>query len=384
MRGFRAMGPFWALFLLLAAFSAMATPPATLDASRAKLKQVVAQLQKEQNALKAVQDKEKSLLDEVEGLDRQLDDGLRQQEQVQEKIQAKQNLLLELTQRIKNQGEELRLRKRQLGQHIRLVYGMGEQGVLKLAFSRDNVHQARQGLRYFGYLVQARQQEFEAFRTTLNSLNRSMAEHHAAIQGLARLKATLDENQNKTAKERQARNDLLARVQQDAQLKQRQVAELKKAREEMSEFVTRLEEQLASITLSRQSFDNILEKKGKLAPPTSLPARDNDPGILYQGPENSPVFAVFRGQVVYADWFRGYGLLIILDHGEHVYSLYGHNHKLLVAQGDWVEAAEKIATLGDTGSVDGLGLYFEIRAKGRPDNPAKWLAKAGGAPTKND
>ena len=82
--------------------------------------------------------------------------------------------------------------------------------------------------------------------------------------------------------------------------------------------------------------------------------------------------AISHGRVAYADWLRGYGLLIIVDHGEGYMSLYGHNQSLFKETGDWVEAGEVIGSVGKSGGQDEAALYFEIRYNGKPRNPAKW------------
>lgn len=84
------------------------------------------------------------------------------------------------------------------------------------------------------------------------------------------------------------------------------------------------------------------------------------------------VRAVHGGRVVFADWLRGAGLLVILDHGNGYLSLYGHNQSLLKRAGDIVKAGEAISTVGDSGGQDSSGLYFAIRQQGRPTDPSQW------------
>ena len=95
-------------------------------------------------------------------------------------------------------------------------------------------------------------------------------------------------------------------------------------------------------------------------------------GVQIAGEEGSPVRTIHNGRVVYADWLRGAGLLIIVDHGNDYMSLYAHNQSLLRQEGDWVRGGEAIATLGNSGGQRRSGLYFEIRHKGRPTDPARW------------
>lgn len=100
-------------------------------------------------------------------------------------------------------------------------------------------------------------------------------------------------------------------------------------------------------------------------------------GILIGTARNARVHAVHGGRVVFGNWLRGFGLLLIVDHGNNYMSLYGHNSSLLKEPGDAVKAGEPIAIAGDSGGADAIGLYFEIRHRGSPVNPMHWLAPAG-------
>ena len=95
-------------------------------------------------------------------------------------------------------------------------------------------------------------------------------------------------------------------------------------------------------------------------------------GIFIAAPRGAPVRAIHYGRVVFSDWLRGFGLLLIIDHGDGYMSLYGHNQVLYTEVGDWVTAGEIVATVGDTGGQNRAGLYFEIRYKGKPTNPQLW------------
>jgi len=98
-------------------------------------------------------------------------------------------------------------------------------------------------------------------------------------------------------------------------------------------------------------------------------------GNIIQNPEGSEVYSISTGRVVFSDWFRGYGLLTIIDHGHQYMSLYGHNQSLLKNVGDEVYTGEQIATSGRTGGNAKPGTYFEIRYKGQPVNPSRWCKK---------
>ena len=90
--------------------------------------------------------------------------------------------------------------------------------------------------------------------------------------------------------------------------------------------------------------------------------------------EGTDVQAISHGRIAFSDWLRGFGLLIIIDHGDGYMSLYGGNQSLYKEVGDWVGAGEVIASVGNSGGREETGLYFEIRHNGKPTNPLKWCA----------
>jgi septal ring factor EnvC (AmiA/AmiB activator) len=106
-------------------------------------------------------------------------------------------------------------------------------------------------------------------------------------------------------------------------------------------------------------------------------ARSTWDGVMISASAGSQVHAVHGGRVVFADWLRGAGLLVILDHGNGYLSLYGHNQTLLKAAGDIVKAGEAISTVGNSGGQDTPALYFAIRQQGRPSDPAQWCRTQG-------
>jgi septal ring factor EnvC (AmiA/AmiB activator) len=99
-------------------------------------------------------------------------------------------------------------------------------------------------------------------------------------------------------------------------------------------------------------------------------------GIMIYAPAGNHVRAVSRGRIAFADWLRGLGNLVIIDHGNSYLSLYGHNESLFKSAGEWVESGDIISSIGSSGGQQKPGLYFEIRKKGKPQNPTRWC-KAG-------
>jgi septal ring factor EnvC (AmiA/AmiB activator) len=100
-------------------------------------------------------------------------------------------------------------------------------------------------------------------------------------------------------------------------------------------------------------------------------------GIEIQAERGEPIRSVRDGRILFASWFKGYGNMIIIDHGKNYCTVYAHAEELFKQKGDTVLAQEVIATVGDTGSTPGPGLYFEVRHHGKPMNPITWIHHRG-------
>jgi murein hydrolase activator len=165
-------------------------------------------------------------------------------------------------------------------------------------------------------------------------------------------------------------------------------AELKKLerdQQELQELLDAIEEAVVNLRVP-DNYQPFKSAKGKM--PWPVPGRASHrfgnsrnegkmrwQGVRIPGKAGTPVKSIHHGRVVYADWLRGMGLLIIVDHGDGYMSLYAHNETLLKDVGEWVTAETPISTVGDTGGLDRPALYFEIRHKGKPTNPAGWCRK---------
>ena len=157
---------------------------------------------------------------------------------------------------------------------------------------------------------------------------------------------------------------------------------LKRQEQEINRLFSRLIDNQQDITVFK-NFTPFAKLKGKLnwpvhgdlltqfggnKPNTQLKWR----GVVIDAAAGIQVHAISDGRVVFADWFRNLGLLIIIDHGDQYMSLYGYNQSLLKKTGDWVLPGEAIAFAGDSGGQLRSGVYFEIRHSGTPVNPKKW------------
>ena len=187
------------------------------------------------------------------------------------------------------------------------------------------------------------------------------------------------------AGEQAERARVLAKLQAQLRDKSQELAQLERDEQRLHELVESLQQALRDIPAAATDYRSLDELKGKLRWPVAgrismqYGARQaggklKSRGVRISAPAGEEVRAIDKGRVAYADWLRGFGLLLIVDHGKDYMSLYGNNRALFKEVGEWVEGGEVIATVGSSGGQSSAGLYLELRKKGRPFNPAPWFA----------
>ncbi len=274
-----------------------------------------------------------------------------------------------------------------LARQLRTGYAIGRRDELKLLLNLERPATLSRVLAYHGYFARARARRIAALRVAIGEM-RELADSIArANAALAALRADKDRARARLAGERERRAGLLARIEGTIADRSRRLERLQADEKRLTELLASLARELADIPLEVDRAARFAARKGRLPWPVAgrLRRAFGTPrpggtltwkGVLVAAPRGAPVRAIHRGRVAYADWLRGYGLLLIIDHGEGFMTLYGHNQSLFKEAGDWVEDGELIATVGDSGGISEPGLYFEIRRRGRPINPRRWLARA--------
>ncbi len=345
---------------------------------------VIQQIQSEEQRVRQSESQEKNAVVELERMDRRLADARRRRQELVRDVAVAEGEVTRLSREIAGRQDGLNRERDRLLVHLRLMYGLRGRGLLKLMLAQDDVDRMRQVLHYFGYLLHERQEQFARFAQGMSGLQRAIRERQGMLDRARGLIATLQSEDSEIERRRKERSTLIATLRTERDASRRRVADLQKSRDTLSLFVSRMEQTLDKYrsTAARGTDDEMAgseidQRRGALLRPVAGDGVEQAPGMFFRAAESTVVRAVFRGQVVYADWFLGYGLLVILDHGDHVYSLYGHNSRVRVASGEWVEAGEPISDVGDTGSMEGeTGLYFEIRRNGRAESPRQWLKAA--------
>lgn len=269
----------------------------------------------------------------------------------------------------------------QIGEHLAASYRMAGEDFVKLLLNQNSPDTFDRIARYHRYFTEARMEVLNSYQATLAALTENQDALEDRAEAAVERRDTLAEEQRALVRERENRKALLGEL--DAEIEDK-TAERKRLEADRN----RLQQLFAE--LQRRASD--LDGSGFVARKASLPwplrsrvrhafgqsradGRLTWHGIVIDADEGTPVKAVYRGRVVFANWLRGFGLLTIIDHGGGYMTLYGHADVLLKTVGDMVEAGEVIARAGKSGGQQSSGLYFEVRHKGVAKDPIGWLAK---------
>jgi len=270
---------------------------------------------------------------------------------------------------------------------LRSAYAMGRDEELKLLLAQDRIDTVGRMLAYYRYFERARLgeidvllRELDALATVQASIEREKAELQAMRDQRAAQAQRLDA-------ERRARAQALDELDSSLRDQRSRLATLGKDEKTLVDLIAKLRDIFADIPKQLAGAEPFAQLRGRLPWPvpgriaSDFGAREEggehaSPGIVIAAGSGSDVRAVSHGRVVFADWLRGYGLLLIVDHGDGYLSLYGYNETLLKDVGDWVDAGEAVATSGDSGGHRTPGVYFELRFQGKAIDPKAWLRPA--------
>jgi septal ring factor EnvC (AmiA/AmiB activator) len=347
-----------------------------LDAVRAEIKALAEQQRATEGergeATKALRTKEIALAEVAKDV-HALDEKLAAQQADLDKLDAARAKL----------ETALKSQRAALAALLRSAYALGRNEELKLLLQQNDVAAIARVLAYNRYFQRARVGRIDQLSVDLEDLAKvqeSIRTKTAELESTRNARASEGE---KLETERTERERLVDEL--DSKLKEQgaRAAALGKDEKSLTVLIEKLRDVFADIPKQLSGAEPFASQRGRLAAPVpgkvvrGFGAADESgrksSGLLLAAKAGTPVHAVSHGRVVFADWLRGYGLMIIVDHGDGYLSLYGCNETLLKDVGDWVNAGETIATSGASGGQKTPGLYFEVRAKGQPVDPKAWL-----------
>jgi septal ring factor EnvC (AmiA/AmiB activator) len=381
-----------ALFLLLA-LASPAAEAASASAKEKELRELRGRIAALQKRLAAAEESKNEAADALRESERAISEANRELRELGSQARQHNRKLAEIKSELRQREQALKGQQALLAGMLYRHYLGGQSEPLRLLLNREDPNQIARRLHYFGYISRARAEVIAELRAGLARLNELAREAEQKATELSVVTAEQRAQRARLEREKRARNQVLAKISRDVERQQREIGTLKRNETRLARLVESLTKLMARPRAAPRPRGErappigdspFARMKGRLSPPVrgELANRFGSPrsdgGVLWKGlfiaaRPGEEVRAVADGRVVFADWLRGFGNLLIIDHGDAFMSLYGNNEALYKRVGDIIHGGEAVAAVGNSGGNADSGLYFELRYQGRPLDPLDWV-----------
>ncbi len=367
----------------LGAAVALGAGAADYDQERAELEALERELSGLEEQLAADRAERDEVAAELARLERRVSEASQELARLREERAAARERVAQLRAEYEAESERLGHHREALAEQIVAAYMAGGQGRLRLLLDQQDPAAAQRLLVYHDYFHEARAERIETAMAELRRLAELREALDTELEELERLEAQAREKRRALAARRAERD--AQRQELEARIAERsEEAEALKAEvAEQEALLKELRERLADVPGDIGEAADFAGLQGALPWPVDgdiVAAFGSDrggglrrTGIVVEADRGDEVSAVAPGRVVFSDWLRGRGLLVIIEHGDGYLTLYGHSEALYVDVGEWVQAGQAIATVGSSGNRAEPGLYFEVRQGAEPQDPTAWL-----------
>lgn len=373
---------------------AQGAPPAAskgVDQSKKELGGIKKRIQEEKQLVKEISKKETSVISQLNTLDRGLAEREKELKSLKQKLAAVDRKVQRANQDLGSLSTSIDAQESLLLNRLVVLYKFGEVETPRLLFSSGSYEDFLSSRRHLTFILEQDRQMIDDYRkrkTVVGTYQRELKEDEQELKGL---KKKAEVKKEEIQKDLLRKGKLLDGVRQEKQVHLAAIRDLEAASAQLQGLLNRLERELQEKAREKAfvpSGKGFSALRGKLPFPVkgrilSSFGKNENPkfntftvqkGIEIEASLGAGVRAVYDGRVLYADWFKGYGKILIIDHGDGYYTLSGHASSLLKGAGEEVRAGDVVALVGDTGSLKGPCLYFEIRQRGKPLDPMEWLA----------
>ncbi len=375
-------------FILFISFSVLSSQFSVLHAKNPKdeLKEIQKKLSSEKQKVQEIIKKEGSILSELEKIDRALKLKREELAGYDKQLAQTRTKIRQVEGDITILSSKLESRKQFLKQRLRSLYKQQHGDIAVILFSARDYQDLIKKSRYINFIAYYDRKLMDLYSSEIKELNEKMQQMEVLKKELEIDKNQVKRKADEMQAERGKKDSLLASVKKERSSYEKMIKELEESSKRLLDLIKRLEEQELPPSITGKGFAAL---KGRL--PWPLEGKILVPFGSYKNPEfNIPVFkngieikagtgeaarASAGGKVVYADWFKGYGQLLIINHGDGYHTLYAHLSEIFHKVGDTVKAQQAVGKVGESGLLNTPSLYFEIRYKGKPLNPVQWLKK---------
>lgn len=316
---------------------------------------------------------------------------------IEVRIGERAYVLNKINRHLRKQKRELRKLKKQqqqtrnklasqrniLSEQIRAAYMIGQQEYLKLLLNQENPAAIGRTLTYYDYFHKARSHHIDEAVVSIKKLENLTAQVKIKTNELKTSRKQQQVEKQKLEDDFIDRSIVVKKMEKEIATQGNRLKKFVADEKQLQQLLKEIRKIMPSMLTEIDKRETFSKRRGRLKWPVKgkvkrLFGRSRQAanvkwnGVLIPSREGNNVRAISHGRVAYADWLRGYGMLVIIDHGDGYMTLYGYNQALYKDTGDWVEEGEVIASVGRSGGQQKSALYFEVRVKGRPSNPVKW------------
>lgn len=381
-----------ALALACLSTNASAAPKPELQELRGRIESLQKALDSKEDAKADAADELKTSEQAISSINSALRDLARQRQSTQSTLNSLEQEKTGLDKRI---GAEQTM----LGRLLYQQYRSGQQDQFKILLNQEDPSQAARQLRYYTYLARARSELLERLRGNLAKLHKLTEETESKQAELSQIQIEQDRQRQKLVAQQQTKKKLVTQLAKQIGEQRSELSRLQRNERQLTQLIERLARQrlaaskkperpssaarnsaVPDASFAGTSFPQLKGKlllpvRGELTGRFGTPRQDSGSpwrGLFIRTAAAQEVHSIASGRVVFADWLRGFGNLIIVDHGSGYMSLYGNNESLFKRTGEEIRAGDVIASTGNSGGNPETGLYFELRYQSRPFNPLEW------------
>jgi septal ring factor EnvC (AmiA/AmiB activator) len=344
----------------------------TIQDKKGDLTQIGQEINKKKQEVKKKWWQEKKITDALDKIERQAErkkQDLRRLDSemkvLEKKVGYEEEEIAKLETRLAMLGELFQSR-------VRSMYKLHRVGVVRVLFSADDYSDVLRRYKAFRLVMENDLQLLRAYQDAINEEKKRKHDLIAEQADLSKKKGEVAAKKKEIEGQMRIKATVLASVQNERVVQEKAIAELKEREKALRSLIKELTAKATA--LATTGFKAL---RGKLSPPVQgeiFTPEGRERGLGIKAPEGTQIQAIYAGRVVYASWFKGYGNLIIIDHGDGYHTVTAHASRLLKKVGDEVKIGDVVALVGSTGSIEGPMLYFEIRYHGKAVDPATWLA----------
>ena len=363
----------WFLFLqLLYLVPVFSTSSHGLLETQNKLKRLDLEIRTLEQRIQGENHRQAILNQQLANTEKEISENILKLKEAHEALMQKQHQVHLLNQVNATLSKQLKTQKQLLVHHVIARYKMGTYEPLQWLLNQKDPATFGRLLVYYQYILQSRQNIIQQVTGTQKKIIENQNKIEQETRSQQQLEDAIKAHQDQLNQTKQYRYALVQGLEKTILTDKDKLNENKRNKESLSTLLHQLSEQ--SVNNLSSSFSKMQRKLLRPIHASTVYIQKMNQGVAFFTSEGTPVYSVFSGKIVFSDWLKGYGLLLIIDHGGGYMTLYAHNQALFKQKGNTVYQGEQIASVGHSGGLQKNGLYFEIRRRGKAIPPLAWLS----------